>query len=68
MGTPPDYRAIPEVPASVYVAPLKRPAGLGEDWLEPSQRRYSTEEHQIWDALYERQMKLMRNRACKGSR
>ncbi|MFM7395544.1 MAG: phenylalanine 4-monooxygenase [Gammaproteobacteria bacterium] len=61
----PTYDVIPDVPASVYVAPLKRPAGLSEDWLEPAQRRYSADEHRIWDALYERQMKLMPGRACR---
>jgi phenylalanine-4-hydroxylase len=65
MAVLPDYRVIPELPASVYVAPLHRPAGLREDWLEPVQRRYSQDEHRIWDDLYERQMKLIPGRGCK---
>jgi phenylalanine-4-hydroxylase len=65
MAVLPDYRVIPELPASVYVAPLHRPAGLREDWLEPVQRRYSHDEHRIWDDLYERQMKLIPGRGCK---
>lgn len=65
MAVLPDYRVIPELPASVYVAPLHRPAGLREDWLEPVQRQYSQDEHRIWDDLYERQMKLIPGRACK---
>jgi len=65
MDEQPDYRIIPEVPTSVNVAPLKRPAGLGEDWLEPIQRRYCADEHRIWDDLYERQMKLISGRACR---
>ena len=45
MSTQFDYTRIPDLPASVYVAPLRKPAGLGDDWLEPAQRRYSAEEH-----------------------
>ena len=65
MNTTFDYTRIPPLPPSVYVAPLKKPAGVGDDWLEPAQRRYSAEEHRIWDDLYERQMKLMPGHACK---
>ncbi len=60
----PDYTRIPALPGSVFVAPLRKPDGLGEDWLEGEQRRYSADEHRIWDELYERQMKLMPGRAC----
>jgi len=60
-----DYSAIPELPDSVFVAPLCKPADLGADWLEPEQRRYEAAEHQIWDELYARQMKLMPGRACR---
>jgi phenylalanine-4-hydroxylase len=60
-----DYSAIPELPDSVFVAPLRKPAGLGADWLEPEQRRYEAAEHRIWDELYARQMKLMPGRACR---
>ncbi|MEZ5475637.1 MAG: phenylalanine 4-monooxygenase [Steroidobacteraceae bacterium] len=60
-----DYSRIPDLPPSVYVAPLRKPAGLADDWLESAQRRYTTDEHRIWDELYARQMKLMPNRACR---
>jgi phenylalanine-4-hydroxylase len=60
-----DYSRIPDVPASVYVAPLRKPAGLGEDWLEPAQRTYSAAEHGLWDELYARQMQLMPGHACR---
>ena len=46
-----DYSRIPDMPASVFVAPLKRPPGLGDDWLEPAQRKYSVAEHRTWDEL-----------------
>jgi phenylalanine-4-hydroxylase len=60
-----DYSRIPDMPASVYVAPLRKPAGLGDDWLEPAQREYGADEHRIWDALYQRQLDLMPGHACR---
>ena len=60
-----DYSRIPDMPASVFVAPLKRPPGLGDDWLEPAQRKYSVAEHRIWDELYQRQIGLMPGHACR---
>jgi phenylalanine-4-hydroxylase len=60
-----DYSRIPEMPASVFVAPLKKPSGLGDDWLEPAQRKYGPEEHRIWDELYQRQIGLMPGHACR---
>ncbi len=65
MTSPFDYTQIPELPSSVFVAPLEKPAGLGSDWLEPTQRSYGPEEHRIWDDLYARQIELMPGRACK---
>jgi phenylalanine-4-hydroxylase len=44
-----DYSRIPALPPEVFVAPLRKPARLGEDWLEPAQRDYSAAEHRIWD-------------------
>ena len=60
-----DYSRIPDMPASVFVAPLKKPSGLGDDWLEPAQRKYGLEEHRIWDELYQRQIGLMPGHACR---
>src|SRR4051794_7071611 len=48
MSTQLDYSRIPQLPASVYVAPLKKPAGLANDWLEPAQHRYTADEHRTW--------------------
>jgi phenylalanine-4-hydroxylase len=59
-----DYSRIPQVPESVFVAPLRKPLGLAEDWLEPRQRDYSAAEHAIWNDLFARQMKLLPQRAC----
>ena len=61
-----DYSRIPPLPSDVFVAPLRKPAGLGEDWLEPAQRDYSAAEHRIWDDLYARQMALLPGRACRA--
>ena len=51
-----DFASMPEMPDGVYTAPLKRPARVGEDWLEPAQHAYTADEHAIWDELYARQM------------
>ena len=58
------FAALPEVPADVFTAPLKRPAHVGEDWLEPKQRDYSSDEDAIWNDLFERQMDILPGRAC----
>ena len=34
----PDYTRLPEMGADVFTAPLRRPAQVGADWLEPEQR------------------------------
>ena len=59
-----DFSAIPEVSAGVFTAPLKRPAHLGEDWLEPRQREYSSAEDAVWNDLFDRQMEILPDRAC----
>lgn len=59
-----DFTALPDVPADVFTAPLKRPAQVGEDWLEPTQHAYSSDEDAIWNALFERQMDILPGRAC----
>lgn len=59
-----DYSLLPEMRAEVFTAPLKRPAHVGEDWLEPAQRAYRSEEHAIWNDLFARQIELLPGRAC----
>ncbi|HQS97800.1 phenylalanine 4-monooxygenase [Novosphingobium sp. 17-62-19] len=54
------------MPDGVFTAPLRRPARVREDWLEPEQRRYTSEEHEVWDALYARQMEVLPGRACSA--
>lgn len=66
IALPFDYGCLPEMPAGVYTAPLRRPERVGEDWLEPAQHVYSAAEHAIWDELYARQMDVLPGRACSA--
>jgi phenylalanine-4-hydroxylase len=50
----------------VFAARLKRPAHVGEDWLEPAQRGYSSDEDAIWDDLFARQMDVLPGRAASA--
>jgi len=62
----PDYTEMLELPADVFTAPLKKPAHVGDDWLEPAQRDYTAEEHRIWDDLFARQMDILPGRAASA--
>ncbi|QYU69451.1 phenylalanine 4-monooxygenase [Leptolyngbya sp. 15MV] len=64
--TQPDFAVLPEMPADVFTAPLQKPAHVGEDWLEPAQTRYSSEEHAIWNDLFARQMQVLPGRAASA--
>ena len=59
-----DYSALPDVDKDVFTAPLKRPGHVGEDWLEPAQTQYTSEDDAIWDELFARQMEVLPGRAC----
>ena len=59
-----DFRRLPDLPADVFTAPLKRPEHVGEDWLEPKQTEYDSEDDAIWDDLFARQMKVLPGRAA----
>jgi phenylalanine-4-hydroxylase len=59
-----EFSALPDVPDAVFTAPLQRPAHVGEDWLEPKQRDYTSDDDAIWNALFERQMDILPGRAC----
>ena len=61
-----DFSALPDVPADCFTAPLRRPQHVGEDWLEPAQRDYSSEDDAIWDELFARQMNVLPGRACSA--
>jgi phenylalanine-4-hydroxylase len=62
----PDYATLPDLAADVFTAPLKRPAHVGEDWLEPRQADYSSEDHAVWDDLFARQMEVLPGRAASA--
>lgn len=59
-----DFTALPKMPPEVFAAPLKKPAHLGDDWLEPKQTEYSADEDAIWDDLFARQMDVLPGRAA----
>jgi len=61
-----DFTALPELPADVFTAPLAKPSHLGEDWLEPAQTDYSSEDHEVWDDLFARQMQVLPGRAASA--
>ena len=62
----PDHARLPDPGPEVFTAPLRRPAHVGEDWLEPAQRRYSADEDAVWDALFARQMQVLPGRAARA--
>ncbi len=61
-----DFTTLPEVSPDVFTAPLKRPAHVGDDWLEPAQTRYTSEDDAIWNDLFSRQMDILPGRACSA--
>ncbi|MHA6332188.1 phenylalanine 4-monooxygenase [Qipengyuania sp. CAU 1752] len=61
-----DFRVLPEMPADVFTAPLNRPDHVGEDWLEPAQTEYSSEDDAVWDDLFARQMEVLPGRAASA--
>lgn len=60
----PDFTQLPELDDNVFTAPLRRPAHLGRDWIEPEQTNYSSDDHAIWDELFARQMDVLPGRAA----
>jgi phenylalanine-4-hydroxylase len=61
-----DFTALPEMPADVFTAPLQKPAHVGEDWLEPKQADYSSDDDAIWNDLFARQMDVLPGRAASA--
>jgi len=62
----PDFATLPEMAADVFTAPLARPAHVEEDWLEPAQTAYTSDDHAVWDDLFARQMEVLPGRACSA--
>ena len=61
-----DFARLPDMGHGVFTAPLVRPASVGEDWLEPAQHRYGSDENAIWDELFARQMRVLPGRAASA--
>ncbi|WP_233998215.1 phenylalanine 4-monooxygenase [Erythrobacter sp. QSSC1-22B] len=61
-----DFSRLPEMPEEVFTAPLRRPEHLGEDWLEPKQTDYTSQDDAIWDDLFSRQMEVLPGRAASA--
>lgn len=61
-----DFGTLPDMPAAVFTAPLKKPGHVGEDWLEPAQADYTSDEHAIWNDLFARQMDVVPDHAASA--
>ena len=61
-----DFSHLPDLPADVFTAPLKKPDHVGDDWIEPAQTQYSTEDDAIWNDLFARQMDVLPGRAASA--
>ena len=61
-----DFTRLPDMPEDVFTAPLRRPDHVGEDWLEPQQTRYDSEDDAVWDDLFARQMEVLPGRAASA--
>ena len=61
-----DFAELPDMPDDVFTAPLKRPDHVGEDWIEPQQTDYDSEDDAIWDDLFARQMDVLPGRAASA--
>ena len=61
-----DFSKLPELPADVFTAPLKKPEHVGDDWLEPAQTEYSSEDDAVWNDLFSRQMDVLPGRAASA--
>ena len=61
-----DFTRLPNPDPAVFTAPLKRPDHVGEDWIEPAQRSYGSDENAVWNALFARQIEVLPGRAASA--
>ena len=61
-----DFSRLPELDEAVFTAPLKKPAHVGDDWLEPEQTVYTSEDDAVWNDLFARQMEVLPGRAASA--
>lgn len=62
----PDFTRLPDPGPQVFTAPLRKPANVGADWLEPAQTVYSSEDDAVWDDLFARQLAILPGRAASA--
>lgn len=60
------FAQLPELSQEVFTAPLQKPDGLGDDWIEPKQADYDSDDDGIWDELVARQMDVLPGRAASA--
>jgi phenylalanine-4-hydroxylase len=61
-----DFTRLPDPDPAVFTAPLKRPAHIGPDWIEPAQHSYGSDENTVWDGLFARQIDVLPGRAASA--
>ena len=61
-----DFTRLPDPDPAVFTAPLKRPAHIGPDWIEPAQHSYGSDENAVWDGLFARQIDVLPGRAASA--
>ncbi|MEQ1499644.1 MAG: phenylalanine 4-monooxygenase [Novosphingobium sp.] len=61
-----DFAQLPALGPDLFTAPLKCPAHVGEDWLEPFQHAYGPDENAVWDLLFARQLQILPGRAASA--
>lgn len=61
-----NYEMLPELPEATFTAPLKKPDHIGDDWLEPAQTVYDSDDDAIWNDLFARQMEVLPGRAANA--
>ncbi|MEP2735464.1 MAG: phenylalanine 4-monooxygenase [Erythrobacter sp.] len=63
---PEDFSILPDLQEDVFTAPLKKPDGLADDWIEAAQADYGADDHAIWNDLFARQMEILPGRAASA--
>lgn len=61
-----DFSRLPDLPEGIFTAPLQKPAHVGDDWLEPQQNIYDSDDDAIWNDLFARQMDVLPGRAASS--
>ncbi len=62
----PDFTELPDPGPQVFTSPLRKPACVGADWLEPAQAVYSSTDDAVWNDLFARQLEVLPGRAASA--